>query len=792
MIMTEHIFEEERGYGTGVSLELDDGALKPVEEVLPSADGEKKRIMAGGDTKLTATTPEELFEILIDSIKKYHPSDDLTMVQKAYEIADSAHKGQLRKSGEPYIVHPLSVAIILAQLELDKESIIAGILHDVVEDTVMTIDEMKATFGEEVALLVDGVTKLTQLSWSADKVEIQAENLRKMFLAMAKDIRVILIKLADRLHNMRTLQYMKPEKQKEKARETMEIYAPIADRLGISKVKIELDDLSLKYLEPEVYLDLKEKISLRRMSKESFLQNIMAEVRTHIENAGIKGQIDGRVKHLFSIYKKMVTQNKTLDQIYDIFAVRIIVDTVKDCYAALGVIHEMYKPIPGRFKDYIAMPKANMYQSLHTTLISSTGQPFEIQIRTYDMHRTAEYGIAAHWKYKEGQDGKSIAQKEEEKLSWLRQILEWQKDMSDNKEFLSSLKTDLDIFSDSVYCFTPEGDVKNLPSGSTTVDFAYSIHSAVGNKMVGARVNDKLVPIDYVIQNGDRIEIITSQNSKGPSRDWLKSVKSAQAKNKINQWFKTQNKEENIIRGKDLIDKYCKAKGINFPSLAKPEYEEKVLMKYGFREWNAVLAAIGHGGMKEGQVINKLLEEYQRKNPSEVLTDEKVLGDVAAKEKPVQEKSKNGIVVKGVHDLAVRFSRCCSPVPGDEIVGFVTRGRGISIHRTDCINIINLPEEERVRLIDAEWQAPEDDHRSETYTTEIKIFAHNRIGLSVDIARIFTEREIDITTMTARRSKQGTATITMSFDIHGVEELQRLVEKLRQVEGVMDIERTTG
>ena len=792
MIMTEHIFEEERGYGTGVSLELDDGALKPVEEVLPSADGEKKRIMAGGDTKLTATTPEELFEILIDSIKKYHPSDDLTMVQKAYEIADSAHKGQLRKSGEPYIVHPLSVAIILAQLELDKESIIAGILHDVVEDTVMTIDEMKATFGEEVALLVDGVTKLTQLSWSADKVEIQAENLRKMFLAMAKDIRVILIKLADRLHNMRTLQYMKPEKQKEKARETMEIYAPIADRLGISKVKIELDDLSLKYLEPEVYRDLKEKISLRRMSKESFLQNIMAEVRTHIENAGIKGQIDGRVKHLFSIYKKMVTQNKTLDQIYDIFAVRIIVDTVKDCYAALGVIHEMYKPIPGRFKDYIAMPKPNMYQSLHTTLISSTGQPFEIQIRTYDMHRTAEYGIAAHWKYKEGQDGKSIAQKEEEKLSWLRQILEWQKDMSDNKEFLSSLKTDLDIFSDSVYCFTPEGDVKNLPSGSTTVDFAYSIHSAVGNKMVGARVNDKLVPIDYVIQNGDRIEIITSQNSKGPSRDWLKSVKSAQAKNKINQWFKTQNKEENIIRGKDLIDKYCKAKGINFPSLAKPEYEEKVLMKYGFREWNAVLAAIGHGGMKEGQVINKLLEEYQRKNPSEVLTDEKVLGDVAAKEKPVQEKSKNGIVVKGVHDLAVRFSRCCSPVPGDEIVGFVTRGRGISIHRTDCINIINLPEEERVRLIDAEWQAPEDDHRSETYTTEIKIFAHNRIGLSVDIARIFTEREIDITTMTARRSKQGTATITMSFDIHGVEELQRLVEKLRQVEGVMDIERTTG
>ncbi len=789
--MTEHSFEEERGGTT--PFELDDGALKPVEEVVPLGDGEKKRIMAGGDTKLTSTTPEELFDILLESIKKYHPSDDLTMVRKAYETANSAHEGQLRKSGEPYIVHPLSVAIILAQLELDKESIIAGILHDVVEDTVMTMDEMKQTFGEEVALLVDGVTKLTQLSWSADKVEIQAENLRKMFLAMAKDIRVILIKLADRLHNMRTLQYMKPEKQKEKARETMEIYAPIADRLGISKVKIELDDLSLKYLEPEVYRELKEKISLRRMSREGFLHNIMAEVRTHIGNAGINGEVDGRVKHLFSIYKKMVTQNKTLDQIYDVFAVRIIVDTVKDCYAALGVIHEMYKPIPGRFKDYIAMPKANMYQSLHTTLISSTGQPFEIQIRTYDMHRTAEYGIAAHWKYKEGQDGKSIAQKEEEKLSWLRQILEWQRDMSDNKEFLSSLKTDLDIFSDSVYCFTPEGDVKNLPSGSTTVDFAYAIHSAVGNKMVGARVNDKLVPIDYVIQNGDRVEIITSQNSKGPSRDWLKSVKSAQAKNKINQWFKTQNKEENIIRGRDLVERYCKTKGINFPDLAKPEYQEKVLLKYGFREWDAVLAAIGHGGMKEGQVINKLLEEYHKKNPVEALTDSKVLDEAAVqKEKRPQEKGKGGIVVKGVHDLAVRFSRCCSPVPGDEIVGFVTRGRGISIHRTDCINIINLPEEERNRLIDAEWQAPDEGRGTETYSTEIKIYAHNRIGICVDISRIFTERQIDITSMTVRTSKQGLATVTMSFDTHGVEELKRLVEKLRQVESIIDIERTAG
>ena len=439
------------------------------------------------------TSPEELYQELIRSIRKYHPSDDISMVEKAYEIAYNAHKEQKRKSGEPYIIHPLCVAIILADLELDKETIVAGILHDVVEDTVMTDKELAEVFGDEVALLVDGVTKLTQISWSTDKVEIQAENLRKMFLAMAKDIRVILIKLADRLHNMRTLQYMTPAKQKEKARETMDIYAPIADRLGISKIKTELDDLSLKYLEPEVYYDLAEKISLRRDARNAFVQGIVTEVKKHMEDAEIEAKVDGRVKHFFSIYKKMVNQDKTLDQIYDLFAVRIIVETVKDCYAALGVIHELYKPIPGRFKDYIAMPKPNMYQSLHTTLIGTGGQPFEIQIRTYEMHRTAEYGIAAHWKYKESGSGQAAADSEEAKLSWLRQILEWQKDMSDNKEFLSLLKSDLDLFSDSVYCFTPSGDVKNLPSGSTPIDFAYSIHSAVGNKMVGARVNGKLV-----------------------------------------------------------------------------------------------------------------------------------------------------------------------------------------------------------------------------------------------------------------------------------------------------------
>ena len=557
-----------------------------------------------------------------------------------------------------------------------------------------------------------------------------------------------------------------------------------------------MDDLALRYLEPEVYKDLEEKIALTREARESFINEIKAEISSHMENAEIKCEVEGRVKHFFSIYKKMLNQHKTLDQIYDIFAVRIIVDTVKDCYAALGVIHEMYKPIPGRFKDYIAMPKPNMYQSLHTTLIGSNGQPFEIQIRTYERHRTAEYGIAAHWKYKESGSGQVAAGDEAKKLSWLRQILEWQQDMSDNKEFLSMLKSDLDMFSDSVYCFTPTGDVKALPSGSTPIDFAYSIHTAVGNKMVGARVNGKLVNIDYVIQNGDRIEIMTSQNSKGPSRDWLNLVKSSQAKNKINAWFKQERKADNIARGREMIDRYCKTKGINFSDINKPEFVDKVLKRYAFQDWDSVLASVGHGGLKEGQVINKMSEEREKKLKREI-TDADVLSGIAdtagrAELNARAGRSKSGIVVKGIHDLAVRFSRCCSPVPGDEIVGFVTRGRGVSIHRTDCVNIINLPEDERNRLIDAEWQVPEDGTSGERYSTEIKIYANNRIGMFVDISKVFTERQIDITSMNVRTSKQGKATIIMTFDIHGMEELGRLTDKIRQIEGVLDIERTAG
>ena len=743
------------------------------------------------DTPADFTSPEVLYNKLIETIRQYHPSSDLSDIERAYKVAKEAHEGQFRKSGEPYIIHPLCVAIILAELELDKESIIAGLLHDVVEDTVMTSEDVAREFGDEVALLVYGVTKLTQLNYQHDKIEVQAENLRKMFLAMAKDIRVIMIKLADRLHNMRTMQYQSPAKQVEKSRETMDIYAPIAHRLGISKIKVELDDLSMKYLMPDTYNDLVKQVDINRPGREAFIKSIIKEVGMHISNAGIEAEIDGRVKHFFSIYRKMVNQNKTLDQIYDIFAVRIKVDTVKDCYAALGVIHEMYKPIPGRFKDYIAMPKPNMYQSLHTTLIASNGQPFEVQIRTYEMHRIAEYGIAAHWKYKEGKTGESD-KSEEAKLSWLRQILEWQRDMSDNKEFLSSIKNDLNLFSDSVYCFTPTGDVKTLPAGSNPIDFAYSIHSAVGNKMVGARVNGKLVNIDYEIKNGDRIEIITSQNSKGPSRDWLSMVKSTQARNKINQWFKQELKEDNIIKGKELISNYCKSKGIVLSEINKPEFVEKALRKYGYKDWNAVLAAVGHGALKEGQIVNKLNEEYQKTKKAEI-TDKQVLDSIVAsesKEKEKEKKGKGGIVVKGIHDVAVRFSKCCNPVPGDEIVGFVTRGRGISIHRTDCVNILNFPANERARLIEAEWEQTE--NKDEKYSAEINIYAGNRKGLIVDISRLFTEANIDVRFMNSRVNKKQLATINLGFVVSGKEELNRLIDNLRKIDGVTDIERATG
>ena len=767
------------------------------------SDEKKKKEIAAIDANIRQmddfTDPAELYEVLVESVKRYHPNVDVQFLEKAYRLADEMHKDQRRKSGEPYIIHPLCVAIIMADLEMDKESVVACLLHDVVEDTVMTKEELAEQFGDDVAEIVDGVTKLGQFSYKVDAEEKQAENLRKMFLAMSKDIRVILVKLADRLHNMRTMQYMKPEKQKQKSRETMDIYSPIAGRLGLAKIKNELDDLALKYLEPEAYEDLKKQIDERRDEREDFVNGIVETVQNHISDAGIEAQVSGRAKHFFSIYKKMVNQKKTLDQIYDLFAVRIIVDSVQDCYGALGVIHEMYTPIPGRFKDYIAMPKPNMYRSLHTTLIGPKGRPFEIQIRTFEMHRVAEYGIAAHWKYKEASDGKQSSMDEEEKLNWLRQILEWQKDTDDNHDFLDLVKNDLSLFNENVYCFSPNGDIKALPSGSVTIDFAYAVHSAIGNRMVGARINGKLVPIETQIQNGDRIDIITSQNSRGPSRDWLKIVKSTQARNKINRWFREKNREENIVKGKEMFVSYCKLKTLPLAELMKPKFVSIVTKKYGFSDWDSVMAAIGHGGLKEGQVANRLRDCYEQEREAH-MTDADILEQTngpdgapeSAIHKTMSEESrhKGGIKVRGIDDVSVRFSKCCSPIPGDEIVGFVTRGRGVTIHRTDCVNIMSLPEAERDRLIEADWAS--ENEGKQAYTVEITIYANNRTGLLVDISHLFADRGIDLSAINVRTNRQGYATIDLTFDVKSRNELGDLMNKIRQVNSVLEVDRSKG
>ena len=744
-----------------------------------------------------AEIDEQLYKELIDKIKTYHPSDDFSMVEKAYKLAVEAHKEQKRKSGEPYIIHPLKVAYILAELELDMETITAGILHDIIEDTPYTYEDIAHLFSEEIAALVDGVTKLGKLSYTT-KEEAQAENYRKMFLAMAKDIRVILIKLADRLHNMRTLNYMTPEKQREKAQETLDIYAPLAHRLGISKIRSEMEDLCFKYLNPDAYFDLAAKIQKKKEERDQFVQSMVQELQTKMNEAGIKGKVYGRTKHFFSIYKKMVNQNKTLDQIYDLFAIRALVDSVKDCYAVLGIVHTAYTPMPGRFKDYIAMPKPNMYQSLHNTLIGPHGQVFEVQIRTWEMHRTSEYGIAAHWKYKEGRanEKSSKAQKSEEaKLAWLRQIMEWQKDMSDNKEYLDTIKLDLNIYSTQVYAFTPQGDVIQLTKDSTPIDFAYMIHSAVGNKMVGARVNNKIVPLDHKIQNGDIVEIITSQNSKGPNRDWLAIVKTAQARTKIKQWFKKEEKEENIIRGREMILADIKKKGYQPQDLLRPEWEEIVLVKYDFKTWDALLAAVGYGGMKEGQVVNRLKDEYL-KEKRKTQTAEAALKDFekTIDQKPVKKhKSKSGVVVEGIGDVAVRFSKCCSPVPGDEIIGFVTRGRGVTIHRTDCINVINLSNEERGRLINAEWDTQFAKGESNTsYLAELKVVANDRVGLIVEISRQLADDDISVKGFNVRTTKDMQAILNVTIEIKTKEQLERVVTRLKNLRDVTEVERVSG
>ena len=727
--------------------------------------------------------PDELYSQLIEKIRQYHPAQDLSLIEKAYLTALQAHKGQIRKSGEPYINHPLHVSILLAELQLDRESIAAGILHDVIEDSPFSYDDITSMFSEEVAKLVDGVTKLEKLPYISKK-DAQAKNFRKMFMASADDIRVILIKIADRLHNMRTLQFQKEIKQKEIAQETLDIYAPISHRLGISKFRYELEDLCFRYLHNDEYYDLADKIKRKLSERQSFVNNIVSEINQELVKEGIDATVEGRAKHFFSIYKKMISQDKTLDQIYDLFAVRVIVNDVRDCYDTLGIVHTKYKPIMPRFKDYIAMPKTNRYQSLHTTLISKEGEPFEIQIRTYEMHSTAEYGIAAHWKYKDGESGKVNQESEDGKLVWLRQILEWQRELSDNEEFMETLKVDLDVFKDHVYCFTPKGEVISLINGANPIDFAYAIHTAVGNRMIGARVNGRIVSIDYTLATGDRVEVLTSQNSRGPSPNWLKMVKTSQARNKLNAWFKRENRDVNIVKGKEALEKEAKRKLVRLADLMSEDRVKTILNRLNIVDWDSLCATVGYGGIKESKVINKLYEEYKKERTVEV--DELVcdLTDNSARDR----KKKSGIVIKGVGDLNVRFSKCCSPVPGDEVVGFVTRGRGVSIHRTDCQNIAHMDEMERRRILEAEWQLPEKGVHGVHYRAELRIVGNERVGLLLDLSRIIAEDGISVKDMSAHTSNNE-AIIILCLEIASREELDRIKKRLQRIKGVHEIER---
>ncbi len=717
-----------------------------------------------------------MLQELMNIIKKYNPSDDMDIVERAYNYAFKAHYGQKRVSGEDYIVHPLEVAKILAELNMDNITIAAGILHDVIEDTKCTYEDCKSLFGEEIAMLVDGVTKLGRLEYKT-KEEQQAESLRKMFIAMAKDIRVVLIKLADRLHNMRTLRYMPTEKQKDKARETMEIYAPIAHRLGISKVKWEMEDLALRYLEPKGYYELVEKVAKKRKEREDEINHVMEILKEKLKEVGIDAHIEGRPKSFYSIYRKMYYQNKSFEQIFDLTAVRIIVDTVKDCYGVLGIVHTLWKPIPGRFKDYVAMPKPNMYQSLHTTLLGSGGQPFEVQIRTWEMHRTSEIGIAAHWKYKEG---KTSQTEFDEKLKWLRQMLEWQNEIKDTREFMETLK--IDLFTDEVYVFTPKGDVVDLPVESTPIDFAYKIHSQIGNRCIGAKINGRIVPLDYKLQNGDIVEIITSAVANGPSRDWLKIVKSSQAKNKIRQWFKKERREENIQKGKELLEKEVRRHGYASAQLLRSEWMEAIYKKFSLHSVDDVYSSLGYGGLTPNQVITKLKEEFRKTQKLEEREDESIEHQIDKAQEKRKRYSTTGVKVKGVENILIRFSKCCNPVPGDEIVGYITKGRGVSVHQKDCPNVADLMNEEE-RFVVVEWNS----QTKESYNADVEIRATDRKGLLAEITAIIDESKINITSFHSRTTKDKMAVINFILEIHDVEQLNKLIRKFRKIDGVMDV-----
>ncbi|MDK0860130.1 bifunctional (p)ppGpp synthetase/guanosine-3',5'-bis(diphosphate) 3'-pyrophosphohydrolase [Clostridium perfringens] len=723
-----------------------------------------------------------MLEELISKIKANGNNVDIDLVKKAYDLAFEAHKEQKRESGEPYIIHPISVAMILADMGMDTNTIVAGLLHDVIEDTDYTYEDISNIFNVEVANLVDGVTKLGKIKYKS-KEEQQADNVRKMLLAMAKDIRVIIIKLADRLHNMRTLKYMKPEKQKKKAQETLDIFAPLAHRLGISKIKWELEDLCLRYIHPEEYYDLVNMIAEKRVEREKFISRIIKELKENLDKANIDSDIEGRPKHFYSIYRKMVNKHKSIEQIFDLTAIRILVNTVKDCYAVLGIVHTIYKPIPGRFKDYIAMPKPNMYQSLHTTVIGSEGKTFEIQIRTFEMHRTAEYGIAAHWKYKSGINGTDSKDMTfENKLTWLRDILEWQKEAVDATEFMEGFK--LDLFSDEIFVFTPKGVVINLPAGATPIDFAYKIHTDIGNKCVGAKVNGKIVTLDYKLKTGEIVEILTSSSSRGPNIDWLNIANSNQARSKIKQWLRKARREENLERGKEMLDKECKKQSLVFSDLSKGPLYDKLLKRYHLNNVEEIYVAIGEGELLSSTVISKLKENIVKQVAEEEL-NKNIEEQIAKTERQIKKKQNYGVTVKGLNNIMVRFARCCNPVPGDDIAGYITKGRGVSVHRKDCSNFKAIVEKQREKVVDVSWGT----EKGTAYVAELEVKAEDRMCLLSDVMLVITDSNLSLLSLNAKSGKNGVANINIQVKIDNIEQLKELMKKIRRLQGILDVYR---
>lgn len=737
-------------------------------------------------------SPDDVFGEIIENMREYHPSDDFRIVHKAFSVATEAHKGQFRASGEPYVLHPLEVALILTTIEMDRDTIAAAILHDVIEDTRHTFEDIEGMFGEEIAMLVEGVTKLEQVNYDGPdrepwqrEADMQADNYRKMFLAMSHDIRVVLIKIADRLHNLRTIKHMSDDHKKRKADETLDIYAPLANRLGIAKLRYELEDLAFRYQNPAAYEDLKLRIQRKQGERRDYIKKLVNSIAENLGHHGVKAEVTGRPKHFFSIYRKMKQKDKELDQIYDLFAVRIIVDRVEDCYMVLGHIHAMYNPMPERFKDYISSPKPNMYQSIHNTLIGPEGEPFEIQIRTGDMHKTSEYGIAAHWIYKG--KGNSYEIDNEKKLDWLRQILDWQRDLSESSEFLDELKQDLDLYKDRIFCFTPKGRSIELIRGSTPIDFAYAVHSAVGNRMVGALVNEKIAPLNTVLSMSDRVEILTSQNSKGPSRDWLKICKTSQARAKINAWFKKQNREENIARGKSLLEEGAKRKGVPLDELMTKKAVAAALNRFSLNDWDSLLAVVGHGGLTEGQVVNRLYSEYLRERGADTPSEESIIQLINEKEarKP---KDAGGVSFRGGdNNMSYRLSFCCNPMPGDEIVGFITRGRGISVHRSDCVNIMNMDELGRHRLVFVEWSLADEDNKA--FHASLDMIASNQTGVIADVTRLMADERINLDSFNTYRAKNNTL-LRITFNIAGRAQLDKLITKLATIDGVFEVKRT--